>query len=263
VYLAAFCQNTGFCPASALNIDPYSIAVTQLRPDSMQDINNLTLHPLPTPVRYTSIIGTGKWTYDPSGGWQDGDGVVTAVSQNLRNVTGTDNLRHTAISVTIATNGQYCDAVETHKCEPTDSVVWTKLLQEVQVSSCNYYASGAPVPAGYGVPWNVFSAQRELLLKTYCSPKNTDIVIGNNSPQVIVYHWGYQWNGTQWSQFKLQCAGQELSTDWCAGEASGEIATSSPWYLGLTCTSTGSQWKCGCRDAACTQSYWELQGVKK
>ena len=33
--------------------------------------------------------------------------------------------------------------------------------------------------------------------------------------------------------------------------------------LGYICTWQTSQWKCGCRDSACTQSYWQIQSFKR
>ncbi len=39
---------------------------------------------------------------------------------------------------------------------------------------------------------------------------------------------------------------------------------SQPSYvLGYHCSWTGSGWKCGCRDQACTQSYWQIQSFKR
>jgi hypothetical protein len=35
------------------------------------------------------------------------------------------------------------------------------------------------------------------------------------------------------------------------------------YVLGYFCTWTGTQWKCGCRASACTQSYWQLQKVQR
>jgi hypothetical protein len=34
-------------------------------------------------------------------------------------------------------------------------------------------------------------------------------------------------------------------------------------YVAYTCRWTGSRWKCGCRDSACTQSYWQIQSFKR
>lgn len=43
---------------------------------------------------------------------------------------------------------------------------------------------------------------------------------------------------------------------------STELANRS-YALAYLCTWTGSQWKCGCRDSACTQSYWQIQSFKR
>ena len=43
---------------------------------------------------------------------------------------------------------------------------------------------------------------------------------------------------------------------------STELSQSS-YVLGYICSWTGSGWKCGCRDQACTQSYWQIQNFKR
>ena len=35
------------------------------------------------------------------------------------------------------------------------------------------------------------------------------------------------------------------------------------YILGYLCTWQTSQWKCGCRGSACTQSYWQIQSFKR
>jgi hypothetical protein len=35
------------------------------------------------------------------------------------------------------------------------------------------------------------------------------------------------------------------------------------YFLGYICSWTGTQWKCGCRDSACTQSYWQIQSFRR
>jgi hypothetical protein len=36
-----------------------------------------------------------------------------------------------------------------------------------------------------------------------------------------------------------------------------------PSLLAYLCTWIGSGWKCGCRDSACMQSYWQIQSFKR
>jgi hypothetical protein len=43
---------------------------------------------------------------------------------------------------------------------------------------------------------------------------------------------------------------------------STELANPS-YVLAYMCTWTGSTWKCGCQDDACTQSYWQIQKVQQ
>ena len=35
------------------------------------------------------------------------------------------------------------------------------------------------------------------------------------------------------------------------------------YNLAYICTWTGAAWKYGCRDSACTQSYWQIQSFKR
>jgi hypothetical protein len=39
--------------------------------------------------------------------------------------------------------------------------------------------------------------------------------------------------------------------------------TNASYSVAYTCRWTGSQWKCGCRDSTCTQSYWQIQSFKR
>jgi hypothetical protein len=43
---------------------------------------------------------------------------------------------------------------------------------------------------------------------------------------------------------------------------STELANPS-YNLAYICTWTGTNWKCGCRDSACTKSYWQIQSFKR
>jgi hypothetical protein len=42
-----------------------------------------------------------------------------------------------------------------------------------------------------------------------------------------------------------------------------DLTNTMHYALGYICTWNGSQWKCGCRDAACTQSYWQIQSFRR
>jgi hypothetical protein len=42
-----------------------------------------------------------------------------------------------------------------------------------------------------------------------------------------------------------------------------DLTTTTPYALGYLCTWQTSQWKCGCRDNACAQSYWQIRSFKR
>ena len=148
--LAVLCQQAApLC--AAVGLTPSSVAVGELRPGSptLNTLNDLTNHPLPSGVAYVSVIGTGTDVIAPPG--LDGDGIVTAQSQDLGPIL--ENLapslragvNHTAVGIPIEDRAD-CDPGftpffghdinplpnETHTCETTDSSVWTSLLSELQ-----------------------------------------------------------------------------------------------------------------------------------
>ena len=150
--LAVLCQQAApLC--TAVGLAPSSVAVGELRPGSptLNTLNDLTNHPLPSGVAYVSVIGTGTDVIASPG--LDGDGIVTAPSQNLGRIL--ENLEpslragvnHTAVFIPIEDRAD-CDQGftpdpffdhdinplpnETHTCETTDSSVWTRLLSELQ-----------------------------------------------------------------------------------------------------------------------------------
>ena len=42
-----------------------------------------------------------------------------------------------------------------------------------------------------------------------------------------------------------------------------ELTNTTHYALGYIYSWQSSQWKCGCRDSACTQSYWQIQSFKR
>jgi hypothetical protein len=42
-----------------------------------------------------------------------------------------------------------------------------------------------------------------------------------------------------------------------------DLTNTTHYALGYICTWNGSSWKCGCRDNACTQSFWQIQRLQQ
>jgi hypothetical protein len=86
-----------------------------------------------------------------------------------------------------------------------------------------------------------------------------------------IYNTGYLFKtgATSWSPIGYTSTESLIASAWYPKNANTTISLTStelanPSYvLGYLCTWTGSMWKCGCRDSACTQSYWQIQRFKR
>lgn len=136
---------------------------------------------------------------------------------------------------------------------------------EADSTPCHTLTSGSSLPAGRGAPWNVFSGLHELLLKAFCAKPLVSVEVGPGSSTRYIYNQGYLWNTAknQWDSFIYDCDAPLISGAWCPGTATAVFASSPPWYVAYTCQLRNNQWKCGCRNTACTQNLWQIQGIRR
>lgn len=128
------------------------------------------------------------------------------------------------------------------------------------LASCHAFTSGSTIPSGFGVPWNVFNPS-ELLLKAFCTDSS---ITAEVSPATYVYKQGYAWTGSIWRRTNLTCTnGALVSNAWCPNSASANIRANATHYIAYTCQRINNEWKCGCRDSQCDQSYWQLQKIRR
>lgn len=130
---------------------------------------------------------------------------------------------------------------------------------------CDRFASGETAPTGFGAAWNALTSAKELLLSAVC---NTDgsvkYTVGSGGQLQYVYKTGYFYTD-QWNPFTLTGRFAPGSTDWLLGQGTytnQNLPATNHFWVAYVCQWTGTQWKCGCQDSACNQSYWQLQGVK-
>jgi hypothetical protein len=125
---------------------------------------------------------------------------------------------------------------------------------------CHLYAPGAAIPEGYGVPWDVFNPT-ELELKAFCTNASVTAEVGPGSSTRIVHTQGYQLNTAtkQWEPFTYTCDAPLISGVWCPGNAAADLNPTHPSFIANTCSLVNNAWRCGCRDQACTQDFWQLQ----
>jgi hypothetical protein len=144
------------------------------------------------------------------------------------------------------------------------------------------------IPAGFGVPHNVFSPLKEVNLLITCNDTSVKYTI-NNRPDIspgplwhhadcstqdlYIYKTGYELINGIWNPVALTGTPSEF-TDWFKNEAHGNgnrtlaelgqddgvpVANRLNNFIAWTCTKQSDQFKCACRDKACAQSYWQLQ----
>jgi thermitase len=141
-------------------------------------------------------------------------------------------------------------------------------------SACHTQTNLSSIPENYAAPYNVHSAQKELLLQAACSQNSTQITVGNGNSSLLIYKNGYRHPGTQWTPLTLTCQGQSVSdgkgSTWCLGKATAAMPQTDKWFAAYTCQQISGLWKCGCRDSACSTTanppsggLWQLQGIKK
>ena len=131
-----------------------------------------------------------------------------------------------------------------------------------------------PTYTGYGAPYDVFASNTPLI-STQCSSTDTHTLTATlgipGDTTRIVYTKGYYYDPgiNDWTSFTGTCTGA-LNGEWCQGSVATSItdtdistaSVSDPSYLvGFTCRSQNGSWKCGCRDTACANFYWQVQGA--
>ena len=133
--------SVGICDLLSLAIDPNSIAVEDLKPNSssLNILNNLTVFPLPSTTSYVSIIGTGQPTLVDLINFKDGDGIVSDISQDLMTVTkNLPQQKSVKINIPFRDCGKKINVPllgnlgETHDCETTDIGVGAEILRDLQ-----------------------------------------------------------------------------------------------------------------------------------
>ncbi|MDP9144614.1 MAG: hypothetical protein M3N43_07935, partial [Actinomycetota bacterium] len=157
---------------------------------------------------------------------------------------GNPNLLATSNNVTVTTS-----ATPTPTPTPTPSP-----------TACSQYTPSTTIPTGFVSPYDVVSSPSTNLIQTTCTTNSVTVNLGKGDPLQYIYNTGYLYKTGQitWSPVPYTSPESLIANAWYPKSASATISMTSaelqnPSYvLGYLCTWTGSAWKCGCRDAACT-----------
>jgi hypothetical protein len=137
--------------------------------------------------------------------------------------------------------------------------------------ACSQYTPTSTIPTGFGSPHDVTSSPSTNLMNVTCDVSSARIDLGKGDPLQYIYNQGYLFKtgGTQWTPLSYTSSESLIAGAWYPKTATTNISLTStelanPSYnLAYICSWVGSAWKCGCRDSACTQSYWMIQSFKR
>lgn len=134
------------------------------------------------------------------------------------------------------------------------------------VWSCGQLNSTKPVPDGFGASYDLILPGYSSLIKVDCAAPSAKVVVGNGASTQYVYKKGYYYRNNAWQEFTFDNA--VAGNDWIIGTANLSLTlteaekTGTNYIVAYICTWTGDQWKCGCRDKACANNFWQLQTFK-
>lgn len=143
------------------------------------------------------------------------------------------------------------------------------------LASCAVQTPSLSVPAGYGVPYDVFSSAKTLLVDAACSGTEVRLFAGDRSVEPprddqYVYRKAYAYRSGAWSPYTVQgLPGSSEMTDWVrgAGEAEMNITateiTDGVYVVAYVCTWRTDEWRCGCENAACDSGMWQMQIARR
>lgn len=130
---------------------------------------------------------------------------------------------------------------------------------------CHRFTSANPIPNGFGAAYSLFGNSSRMLLAGSCSSSRVEVVAGNQSVSGLVYRNGYQWDGSQWTQFMFSGYAAGQSTSWLGNQGTANVSFPSSKILyvaAYVCEHDGG-WKCGCHsETQCSGDgtyYWNLQ----
>ena len=138
--------------------------------------------------------------------------------------------------------------------------------------ACSQYTPSTSIPTGYASPYDVVSSPNTNLMNVTClNLTDARLDLGRGDPLQYIYNQGYLFKtgGTQWIPISYTSTESLIAGAWYPKTATAIISLTSteltnPSYnLAYICSWVGSAWKCGCRDSACTQSYWMIQSFKR
>lgn len=144
--------------------------------------------------------------------------------------------------------------------------------------SCHLFKSNTYLPpTGFGAVYFPFLTNSPIFIQASCAADEDGafgVFMDGSSAPGVQYVWDTGYMGTPggvWEEVPI--IGEQIpnNSGWINAEASAasyayapteEIRQQTHLFLAYVCTWYNDTWKCGCRDAACTESFWQLQAFR-
>ena len=129
-------------------------------------------------------------------------------------------------------------------------------------NTCHFYDNTSASVTGFGLPYNPRTT--DLILTATCDSSDVTVQIDPGANQ-YTYQYGYYFHNGSWERYTYQ--GGVKDGEWLIGPASYQIPPQVAvpgevlYFVGYTCMFESGRWYCGCDDASCTESYWQLQRI--
>jgi hypothetical protein len=200
----------------------------------------------------------GSVTIPPTGGWTTQS---TITGPSVTPTSGTHTLK--AVFDTTPVDLNWIQFTQSGGPTPTPTPGPT---------ACSLYTPTTTIPTGFSSPYDVVSSPTTNLMNATClNLTDARLDLGKGDPLQYIYNQGYLFKtgGTSWTPISYTSAESLIAGAWYPKTATATISLTStelanPSYsLAYICSWVGSAWKCGCRDQACTQSYWMIQSFKR
>jgi hypothetical protein len=196
---------------------------------------------------------TGRMTIPDTGGWES----WTTISKQVSLTQGTQTMK-----IVMDSGGVFGSIGD------ITSIGFT---QSGGPTACSLYTQTTAIPTGYASPYDVVSSPSTNLVNVTCTTSSATITLGKGDPLQYIYNTGYLFKtgGSAWTPISYASTESLIANAWypktantTMGLTSAELANPN-YSLAYICSWTGSAWKCGCRDSACTQSYRQIQSFKR
>lgn len=121
------------------------------------------------------------------------------------------------------------------------------------------------MPNGFGSPvYQHGYSKGRVIMNVYCLDTGAFLTVGTGHSSLLVYRYGYEWVDGAWSRIEFWGNLAE-NPSWLVGSGVVQLSAQQEDYrttnsvVAYTCVLEDNTYKCGCRDTACTESYWQLQ----